>query len=420
MLNAPLAPPLAAHLLARIVLRRLGDAPGHEFHGNQWTAFSSARLDHEVHANRVGDTERVMISGFKKESEKTWLDVGPREPVTQFTLDLNHGDKTAYANRIDAKEHKGYGRETLEAALAQAKARGFKSVTTYIEHTNDASQSMVGKLGFTKGKESPTHEGAYYHRTLALRDLKSKDNTPLHQAADAMLPRMRTSVRYAFALAKRQAPDKDNVVSTLHDALVKVLPKTLLAVAEVGGNVALGKLGRLKAAESIETFELRALKPGQKRGSDKPSLEMRFDASDPNAVAWAKEHAAELAKDISDVTRERIADAIAAALEDGEDPRDEILAAVGDEARTELIARTETMRAASEGQRLGWDQATEAGLLNGDEKRVWIATDGCCDDCDELDGEEATLDGSYPGDGGDGPPLHPNCRCTEGLTGEES
>lgn len=143
---------------------------------------------------------------------------------------------------------------------------------------------------------------------------------------------------------------------------------------------------------------------------------IRFDASDPRAAKWARERGAELAKDISDTTRERIAEAVANAAETGEDAYDEILAAIGDDSRAEMIARTETMMAANEGQRQAWDQAAEKGLLDEDTKRVWIATIGCCDECDALDEEEATLDGEYPDPGGDGPPLHPNCRCTEGIS----
>ena len=73
------------------------------------------------------------------------------------------------------------------------------------------------------------------------------------------------------------------------------------------------------------------------------------------------------------------------------------------------------MTAVNEGQREGWAQAVEAGMLDEGSKRVWIATAGACDICDELDGEEVGLDEEYPNDGGDGPPQHPNCRCTEGI-----
>lgn len=95
----------------------------------------------------------------------------------------------------------------------------------------------------------------------------------------------------------------------------------------------------------------------------------------------------------------------------------DILDAVGDEARANVIARTESMRAANGGQREAWLQAVDSGLLSGRARRTWIATpdEGVCPLCEALDGQTADLDGEYPDDGGDGPPLHPNCRCTEGV-----
>lgn len=142
---------------------------------------------------------------------------------------------------------------------------------------------------------------------------------------------------------------------------------------------------------------------------------VHFDPRNPNAKKWAEEHAAELAKDISKTTRQAIKDAMALTFETGEDPYDAILDAVGNDARAELIARTETMTAVHEGQRQGWDQAVEERLLTGDEKRVWIATEGACPLCEGLDGTKADLDDDYE-DGVSGPPAHPNCRCTEGLS----
>lgn len=143
------------------------------------------------------------------------------------------------------------------------------------------------------------------------------------------------------------------------------------------------------------------------------TIGMKFDASNPAAAKWAREHAAELADDLSDTSVERIREALAREQETGEDAFDAVLDAVGNEARAELIARTESMNAANEGLAQGWSQAVEEGLLTGDEKKEWIATPGCCDLCDEVDGERVDLDDDFSV--GDDPPLHPNCRCTMGL-----
>lgn len=145
----------------------------------------------------------------------------------------------------------------------------------------------------------------------------------------------------------------------------------------------------------------------------------RFDETNPAAIAWAKEHAAELVTQITDTTRELIRDAVVHAQETGEDAEEAIAEILDDEDRAERIARHEAMVAANEGQRQAWDQAVDDGLLSGDERRVWIATDDerVCPVCEELDGAVTDLDGLYP-DGSDGPPAHVQCRCTEGLTNE--
>lgn len=153
----------------------------------------------------------------------------------------------------------------------------------------------------------------------------------------------------------------------------------------------------------------------------KVKIGMQFDAANPAALAWAKQHAADLVTDISETMRERIWDEVVDAFARGISPADladNLEAIVGDDVRAELIADTESMIAANEGQRESWDQASDNGLLDDSVKKEWIATgdSGVCDDCDELDGTVVALDEDFPNDGGDGPPLHPRCRCTSGLT----
>jgi hypothetical protein len=80
--------------------------------------------------------------------------------------------------------------------------------------------------------------------------------------------------------------------------------------------------------------------------------------------------------------------------------------------RSETIARTEIMRAATAGQREAWEEAARQGLLRRDEwNRVWKTTDDerLCDECGPMDEEWVAFNDEFQG--GD-PPLHPNCRCT--------
>jgi SPP1 gp7 family putative phage head morphogenesis protein len=97
----------------------------------------------------------------------------------------------------------------------------------------------------------------------------------------------------------------------------------------------------------------------------------------------------------------------------------EIEVLIGDADRAETIARTETMRAANEGQIEAWQQAAETGLLTGNESTEWITTpdDRLCPICEPLDGQTTALGGTFEVDGDrvSSPPAHPRCRCTVGL-----
>lgn len=164
-------------------------------------------------------------------------------------------------------------------------------------------------------------------------------------------------------------------------------------------------------------LQFRTLAPPTITGTISMGLEEKNKA----AIAWTQKHGAELAKGLSKTTKDDIRAALVKSFEGGGKRaliRD-ILDAVGDRDRAELIARSESMRASSAGQRFAWKQAVRQGLLSTKEQKTWIATDGCCDECDELDGEVVDLDEQFSGDGEDGPPLHPRCRCSQGLVGKE-
>lgn len=182
-----------------------------------------------------------------------------------------------------------------------------------------------------------------------------------------------------------------------------------------------------------------------------------FDVTNSEAVGWARAHAGEWITGMLDERRAMIQSIIADGIEkertvaqtakllrdtvglnarqgeallalqdkleeqglDQADIDDEISvrAAEMTESRAEMIAQTETMEAANEGQKELWNQAVEQGLLTGDESKEWIYTpDGnACSDCEDLDGTTVPLNTEF--DDGD-PPLHPYCRCTLGLAVE--
>lgn len=153
------------------------------------------------------------------------------------------------------------------------------------------------------------------------------------------------------------------------------------------------------------------------RALAKDPFSISFNVTDKQAAKWAKKHAAKLAKDLTSTSEKAIRDAVSQVFKGGKSFKEahaEILKAVGDEARADMIARTEIMAAVSEGQREAWAQAVDMGLLSGKERRVWITVAGACPECEALEGTTAKLGGTYK-NGAEGPPLHPNCRCTEGI-----
>ena len=90
-------------------------------------------------------------------------------------------------------------------------------------------------------------------------------------------------------------------------------------------------------------------------------------------------------------------------------------------ARAENIARTEVLAAQNIGQLLSWVQAADQGLLDLSraEKEWVVGPDGwrgvaVCDICLGLAGERTTVQGLFS-NGEISPPAHPSCRCTMNL-----
>lgn len=203
-------------------------------------------------------------------------------------------------------------------------------------------------------------------------------------------------------------------LAAMKAALQKDLPKVLLQTHNE------------TAAKAYQLVKTQTAKPRRKAAAAKTppvKVDSAFDVTNPAAVAWVQAHAAELIDGISDTTKTEIRDLIESAFADQFDVyelADRISEVIGDDARAEEIARTETMTASNVGQQDAWDQAVEDGLLTGNELQEWIVTpdDRLCPICDGLDGVQAELGGMFVSDTGDqydGAPAHPNCRCTVGL-----
>ena len=186
------------------------------------------------------------------------------------------------------------------------------------------------------------------------------------------------------------------------------------------------------------------------------SLGLSLNQTNPRALRWAQDRAAELIVDVSEETRQSVRVIIERMFREGippddaaklirdvvgltekqaraveryynrlgpRDDRDGLVEDFADrllQSRAETIARTESMMASNRGQQELWQQAQENGFLEADRtRRAWLITDDprLCPLCEPLRGALVGLDEDFSTDIGmlRTPPLHPRCRCTVAL-----
>jgi hypothetical protein len=117
------------------------------------------------------------------------------------------------------------------------------------------------------------------------------------------------------------------------------------------------------AAKAYKLVQSKVAQPRAAAAAAPVKVKQAFDVTDPAAVAWVQAHAAELIDGITDTTREDIKRLIESAFEDQFDVydlADQIAEVIGDDARAEEIARTETMTASNVGQQDAWDRSLRA------------------------------------------------------------
>jgi hypothetical protein len=335
---------------------------------------------------------RIESDGLRDSDVQNWTENVRKETgadVLKMHL-TSKGDLSLDFIGVD-KQGTGTGTRAMQKLTSYADSHGRRMVVSPVGSQRDRLVSFYGRFGFIENTER------------RYRHVKKTDMV----REPVLLPRAAAKSPVVRLL--------DAAVDAVHKAALRVLPKMIEAVVIHGGEAAVRML-----KHQLRVAELRTAKKkdAKKKGPTIAPYKMVFDAPNSDAAKWAKKHAAKLARELAKTTRERIANAVARVhlAGDLDAAYEEILNAVGDDARAMVIARTETMTAANEGQREAWAQAVEEDLLPEDVQRTWIVTEvGACPLCLALEGAKADLDGEYPGDGGEGPPLHPNCRCTEGI-----
>ena len=222
--------------------------------------------------------------------------------------------------------------------------------------------------------------------------------------------------KLAMLLKKQGAAAAKHVVNTVCKSKVKDLlsdfnwPEDWDQVQDLLGEqlIAAGKLGTVEAYAQLKLDNPEALELANK-----------------DAIEFAKSRAAELVGkritedgdaidnpnseyNIEEATREMLRADITEAIEQGLSNEDlaktiESSYAFSSE-RALTIARTETAFADCNGNKAVYERS---GVVS---EKTWIVGDGCCPDCQELDGETVPLTEKFS-NGVDTPPGHPNCRC---------
>lgn len=140
-------------------------------------------------------------------------------------------------------------------------------------------------------------------------------------------------------------------------------------------------------------------------------IDLNWKLLNPRVSNWADRHAAQLVTAITDTTRRNLNRVITDGLAQGNgwrQLRDAFEREGFSRARAERIARTEVIRAHSQGSTLGYE---ESGVVRGVK---WLdGQAGACPLCRDLHNQTRKLGEPFYRDTfGDGyPPRHPNCRC---------
>ncbi|MFW6331594.1 MAG: phage portal protein [Gemmatimonadota bacterium] len=144
-------------------------------------------------------------------------------------------------------------------------------------------------------------------------------------------------------------------------------------------------------------------------------LGIRFDLLQPGLVAYTEQHAARLVTQVTQTTKDAVAQAVARGVEKGESVPDiakrirETDSAFG-KARSELIARTETTQVTNQAQRSSLADYARTNAVT--VRKSWLtARDSRVrDEHAALDGETVDIDAAFSD--GQTEPGEPNCRCT--------
>lgn len=139
-------------------------------------------------------------------------------------------------------------------------------------------------------------------------------------------------------------------------------------------------------------------------------VDIGFDVDNPAAIDYLNNHALEMATQVGETIKEDLTLQLMQGIETGASVRDtadaisSFFESEGDW-RSKRIARTETIRAYSQGSLQGYIQS---GVVEG---VYWMPDDQACPICLQNAGDGVIKLGSTFSSGDTAPPAHPNCEC---------
>lgn len=306
----------------------------------------------------------------------------------------------------------------------------------------------------------PEMQRYFRPRRLMLAAGKKPAWKRLHQAADDKSLSIRRCVSKGFRLAKEGVEIQALANSLFVKDSMKAEALALTAFRENGVPIirktmcsALGSLYRAGARAGVKDMRgKQATGPGEKLAG--PEIDPGADAG------FAETRVGELITDVTEATRSTIRRFVEGMFEEGYSARraatrirdtigltkqglarlekwetKQVARGITGEAldaslsrfsrklireRALTIARTEGIRAVSEGQSSIWEKAVEGGILPQDQEQFWIVTEDSrtCPICLPMDGQTVKVGESFSaGDGSTvyAPPAHVQCRCARGL-----
>ncbi len=274
------------------------------------------------------------------------------------------------------------------------------------------------------------------------------------------------------ALARRLEPEMRaaflNALMLAKDSIDMVDLEARIALGDVEGIVASlpwaifrSKLGTPTAVAMRRAIESVAQLAATDLGGQ-IGIEIGFDLSGAPVTRWLTQAQAEFLDRSINVSRDAIRNELIRAFEEGMNPRElairirdhmglteaqmknvrkfetklreqgvseeeiarrrERLVEAHRNSRAQTIARTETIRAAAQGQQLVWEDAVLQGYLQESKiTRTWLVTPDdrlCIDVCEPMDGQEVGLKQEFETGTGEmipNVPAHPLCRCAVSM-----